>query len=194
MDDANDRPVESRFLILDYCKMPIEKLKVTDLSKSELELIEKAKGVMANAYNVYSHFYVGAAARTASGKIYTGTNVENASLGLTICAEPATLLLAFSAGDPEVIEMAVVGGTSQDAKGGKVATPCGRCRQVIYETSQISNNDIILYCCNPDLSEILKMTISDLLPLPFGPRDLGVEEEIEKYLVQFKTPDSGEEV
>lgn len=172
--------------------MAIERIQASELSASTLELIEHAKKVMANAYNVYSHFYVGAAARTVSGRIFTGTNVENASLGLTMCAEPATLLLAFSAGEPEVIEMAVVGGTSQDAKGGKVATPCGRCRQVIYEVSQISNYDIKLYCCNPDLSEILRMTITDLLPLPFGPRDLGVEKDIEKYLVQFRPKETGE--
>lgn len=172
--------------------MAIEKIKATDLSASTIQLIDSAKKVMSNAYNVYSHYYVGAAARTVSGKIYTGTNVENASLGLTICAEPSAILHAISDGDPEVIEMAIVGGTSQDAKGGKVATPCGRCRQIIYEVSQISKTDIRLYCCNPDLSEILKMTISDLLPLPFGPGDLGVEKEIEKYLGQIKSANNEE--
>ncbi|MBT3231217.1 MAG: cytidine deaminase [Calditrichaeota bacterium] len=167
--------------------MAIEKINSADLSVSTLQLIECAKKVMSNAYNVYSHFYVGAAARTISGKIYSGTNVENASLGLSVCAEPAALLLAISAGDPEVIDMAVVGGTSPDTKGGRVATPCGRCRQIIYEVSQISKTDIMLYCCNPDLSEILRMTISDLLPLPFGPKDLGVEKEVENYLGQLRS-------
>jgi len=165
--------------------MAIENIKFKDLTQSSKALIQEAKTIMHNAYNIYSHFYVGASARSKSGKIFTGTNVENASLGLTICAEPAALLQAFSEGEPEIVEMAVVGGTSPEMEGGNIATPCGRCRQIIYEVSQISKTDIVIYCCNPDLSKVKRTTISDLLPLPFGPDDLDKGKEMNKYLKRF---------
>jgi len=168
--------------------MNFTKILKNDLTPSQLELIMRAKEVMVHSYNIYSHFYVGAAVRTKSGQIYVGTNVENASYGLAICAEPSALTSAFSAGDPCVVEMAVIGAPSPDAIGGSVTTPCGRCRQMIYETSEVSGTDIVMFCCNADLSDIIQTTISELLPLPFGPKDLGATKDLNKYLLQVKAP------
>ncbi len=155
--------------------MSIEAVEYQKLDESVKLLIQKAKQVMRNAYNVYSHFYAGATARTQSGKIFAGANVENASYGLTVCAEPIAIGSAVAAGDPEITELAVIGGADPAGSGGEAVTPCGRCRQIIYEFSQVSRRDIVLYCCNADLSKILRMRISDLLPNSFGPRNLDAD-------------------
>lgn len=91
-----------------------------DLLKSALEARE-------NAYVPYSHFAVGAALRTMEGKIYTGCNIENASYGLTVCAERVALFKAVSVGERNFVALAVVADTSD------VCSPCGACRQVLAE-------------------------------------------------------------
>ncbi|NWJ51596.1 MAG: cytidine deaminase [Bacteroidetes bacterium] len=137
-----------------------------DLPKDILELLIEAKKVSVNAYNRYSNFFVGAAVKTTSGKIYTGTNLENASYGLSICAEPAAIMNANSNGDNNIEIIAIVGGFNEDPKQEPV-TPCGRCRQVIYEASQIVGKDIKVYCSNLNLSKIRVTTIEELLPFAF---------------------------
>lgn len=89
------------------------------------ELIRAALDAQPRAYAPYSNFYVGAAIRTASGKIHQGVNVENASFGLTNCAERVAVSTAISAGDREFVGIAVV------SRGG--VAPCGACRQVLAE-------------------------------------------------------------
>jgi cytidine deaminase len=88
-------------------------------------LISAALGARKQAHAPYSNFYVGAALLTASGKIITGCNVENASYGLTICAERVAIGTAVAAGEGEFVAMAVA------TAGGH--SPCGACRQVIVE-------------------------------------------------------------
>lgn len=98
---------------------------------TDYELIQKAKEAMQNAYAPYSGFRVGAALLCADGSVYTGCNVENASLGLTICAERTALFKAVSEGKRRFTSIAVVGG-----KGGvcsDYALPCGACRQALSE-------------------------------------------------------------
>ena len=116
-----------------------------DLPKDIQELLIEAKKVSANSYNRYSKFFVGAAVRTTSGKIYIGTNLENSSYGLTICAEPSAIMNANSNGDNNIEIIAIVGGFTEDPNQEPV-TPCGRCRQIIYEASQVVGKDIIVYC------------------------------------------------
>lgn len=92
-------------------------------------LIEAARAAMANAHAPYSHFQVGAALRTTTGKIFAGCNVENASYGLTNCAERTAIFSAVAQASPsiEISEIAVVCGNETPC------APCGACRQVIYE-------------------------------------------------------------
>ena len=130
------------------------------------ELLNEALKVSENAYNKYSHFYVGAAVRTKSGKIYTGTNMENASYGLSICAEPSAIMSANANGDFNIEAIAIVGGF-KDIQDQEPAMPCGRCRQVIHEASQVSKVDIAVYCSNLTLSKTLITTIEELLPFAF---------------------------
>ena len=88
-------------------------------------LIAAACGIRKHAHAPYSKFHVGAALLTASGKIFTGCNVENASYGLTICAERSAVCSAVAAGEREWVAMAVA------TPGGH--SPCGACRQVLVE-------------------------------------------------------------
>ncbi|MGZ6228788.1 MAG: cytidine deaminase [Candidatus Binataceae bacterium] len=90
-------------------------------------LIAAAKAASSNAYCPYSRFSVGAAVRAADGRVFAGCNVENASYGLTICAERNAICQAVAAGVREIVAVAVYTPTPD------VTTPCGACRQVIAE-------------------------------------------------------------
>jgi len=136
------------------------------LSPDILSLLNEALKVSENSYNKYSGFSVGAAVRTKSGRVYTGTNMENASFGLSICAEPAAIMNANSNGDFDIEAIAIVGGF-KGVPGQQPPSPCGRCRQIIHEASQVSKKDIDVYCSNFEFSETLVTTIEALLPFAF---------------------------
>jgi cytidine deaminase len=126
------------------------------------QLIDAAKAVRASAHAPYSHFQVGAAVQTASGEIFAGCNVENASYGLTICAERAAVCAAVAAGHNDIIAVAVV------ARGG--AAPCGACRQVLAEFGP--NMDVVMVDAD-DLAPIRTATLDALLPDAFRSASLG---------------------
>jgi len=92
-----------------------------------LELVNKAQAAYLQAYVPYSHYPVGAAALFSSGKIYRGCNVENASYGLTVCAERNAIFQAVAQGERELIGIAIAVPTEE------FPSPCGACRQVIRE-------------------------------------------------------------
>ena len=141
-----------------------------------LDLIEAARAAAANAHAPYSGFGVGAALRLADGEIITGCNFENASYGLALCAETVALATANAAGKlRQVREVAVIGGlmTNGVIGGAAPVRPCGRCRQILNEAAQLANHDLLVHCASADLSVIETHKISELLPFPFGPSDLG---------------------
>lgn len=121
------------------------------------QLIEAAQRAAKNAHAPYSHFYVGAAILTASGEIFGGCNVENASYGLTICAERAAVCTAVAAGHREIVAVAVV------TRGAHA--PCGACRQVLSEFGP--KMDVILAHAD-DLSRVRTTTLDTLLPDNFS--------------------------
>lgn len=122
-----------------------------------------AKTAAGRAYAPYSKFTVGAAILTASGKIYSGCNVENASYGLTNCAERTAIFSAVAAGEKQLKLQCVVVFTPT-----KTATaPCGACRQVIYEFGPHAR--VISIC---DGRQEVDVSIDALLPGAFGPADL----------------------
>ena len=128
-------------------------------------LIACAKHAMENSYSPYSKFRVGAALRFADGTVVTGTNIENASYGLTLCAETVAIAKAMDDGHRGGLEeVAVIGDTETPV------TPCGRCRQVLNEMAELGETDPIVYCAGSD--DVVETRLSELLPLAFGPASL----------------------
>lgn len=142
-----------------------------------LALIEAARAAAAHAHAPYSRFGVGAALLLADGSVVTGCNFENASYGLTLCAETVALATANAQGClRQVREIAVIGGPLRDGRisGATPVRPCGRCRQVLNEAAQLARTDLIVHCASADLSVVETHRLSDLLPFAFGPADLGL--------------------
>ena len=130
------------------------------------ELIAAARAAQANAYAPHSQFFVGAALRFVDGAVVTGCNVENASYGLSLCAETVAVAKAFGEGRRGGLVEVAVTASAED-----IVTPCGRCRQVLHELADLGTTDPVVYCCG--LSEVREMRLSELLPAAFGPRNLG---------------------
>ena len=132
------------------------------------ELVRLAIDARKFSYSPYSNFMVGAALLTKSGKIYTGCNIENAAYGPSNCAERTAFFKALSEGEKEFEAIAIVGG--QKGKGLEICAPCGVCRQVMMEFCDYETFEIILGKSEDDY---LKYTLKELLPLGFGPKNLG---------------------
>jgi len=154
----------------------MKKAKLSELEKEDQKLIRSARRAANSAYAPYSGFAVGAAARSGRGKIYVGANLENASYGLTVCAEVSALTTANIAGDFSRLKaIAIVGfGFHPTRSESDIVMPCGRCRQLIFESSERSGVDIAVFSCSGDLKRIKQYRISELLPESFGPSSLKV--------------------
>jgi cytidine deaminase len=122
-------------------------------------LVAAARDARERAIAPYSHFRVGAALATTDGRIFTGCNVENASYGLTVCAERVALLKALSEGAREFSAIAVVADTASPTP------PCGPCRQLLWEYC----GDIPVTLANLD-AITGNHTVGALLPFPFDGR------------------------
>ncbi len=127
---------------------------------TERELMQAAQDARKNSYSPYSHFCVGAALVTKSGKLYTGCNIENAAYPATVCAERTALFKAVSEGERAFQMLAVVGG--KEGETAEFCSPCGVCRQALAEF------------CPPDFPVLLgtpahfeKYTLGELLPHSF---------------------------
>lgn len=129
----------------------------------EIALLAAARKAAEAAYAPYSSFPVGAALVTTTGEIFTGANVENASYGLTVCAERTAVFAAALAGHREIRAIAVA------APKAHRASPCGACRQVLNEFRP-ADGDLIVVLETEDGSR--STTLAELLPMAFGPRDL----------------------
>ena len=119
-------------------------------------LIEAALAARQNAHAPFSHFQVGAAIEDASGRIYTGCNVENATYGLTICAERVAVFKAISEGARQFTRVAVAADTDM------LTPPCGACRQILWEFC----GDVELMLVNPR-GKTESLRLKDLFPRPF---------------------------
>lgn len=120
------------------------------------KLVEAAAKVRCHAYAPYSDFAVGAAVLCKNGRIFTGCNVENVALGLSICAERSAIVKAFSEGCRDIEAIAIVTDTDNPC------SPCGICRQVLFEF----NPKMAVILANLDGKKIKKVA-KDLLPLAF---------------------------
>ncbi len=124
-------------------------------------LIALADGVRQYSYVPYSHFRVGAALLTESGRVYTGCNIENEAYSPTICAERVALGAAIAAGEPvgKFPVIAIVGGATEPS------TPCGVCRQVL---SELAPGIVVVMASDPEKGdERLVLTVEELLPHGF---------------------------
>ena len=130
------------------------------MTETDKKLLAEAKRVREFAYCPYSKFAVGAAVLGASGEIYGGCNVENASFSVTNCAERTAIYNAISAGEEDILALAVV------AEGTKPVPPCGACRQVVAEFR-------IPHILMANLADDVKvMTMSEILPDAFSDEDM----------------------
>lgn len=126
------------------------------------ELIEQAKLARNNAYVPYSKFPVGAAILAEDGKVYTGCNIENASFGMTNCAERTAIFKAVSEGTTKFKAIAVIADTEGPC------SPCGACRQVMAEFCE---KEMPVFLTNIK-GDIQKTTVGELLPGAFSPEDV----------------------
>lgn len=129
---------------------------------TDTELMAKAKEAMARAYAPYSKFQVGAALLAKNGQVFLGCNVENASYGGTICAERTAVVKAISEGVREFEKIAIA------ASSGGYASPCGICRQVLFEF--MPDGTVLL---DSEKEGMKAFSVRELLPFGFGPEDLG---------------------
>ena len=144
------------------------------LSDAEQALIAQARGAMAKAHAPYSQFAVGAALRLTDGTIITGSNFENASYGLSLCAETVAIASANAQGRLKDITAIAVMGGPMAGPSKDVITPCGRCRQIIKEAQDVAGHPIAILCAAPDGSSFKRFDIDYLLPDSFGPANLGI--------------------
>jgi len=125
-------------------------------------LLDLAKEARKDAYVPYSHFPVGAALLTKSGKVYTGVNIENAAFSAGNCAERTAIFKAYSEGDKDYVALAVA------ADSYRPVPPCGTCRQVLAE---LCSPDMPVYLTNLK-GDVLETTVGQLLPGAFKGEDM----------------------
>lgn len=132
-------------------------------------LVTSAREARRTAYAPYSGYAVGAAVWSEDGRLFTGVNVENASYGLSICAERVAVFRAVSEGARRIQAVAVV---TRDG-----GAPCGACRQVLAE---FADEDTLVWCASDESAEIREYRLGDLLPSAFHllPRQAGEDELI----------------
>lgn len=131
------------------------------------KLISLAQEMKEKSYSPYSNFRVGAAVLADSGKIYTGTNIENATYGATCCAERTAVFKAVSEGERKIDAVAIASDMNE------TIFPCGICRQVIAE---FGNRDTKIICTNSN-GECEVYRLEELLPKAFGPDNLASVQE-----------------
>lgn len=132
------------------------------MTPEQAELFDAALAAYRNAYAPYSHYPVGAAVRSDSGRIYAGCNIENAAYPQGWCAETSAIAAMVSAGERRITAVLTIAG------GELVGTCCGGCRQKIREFADL---DVPIWSCNPD-GVRAEYTLEDLLPHSFGPEHL----------------------
>ncbi len=134
-------------------------------------LVAAALGAAAGAYAPYSRYHVGAALLIDDGQVITGANVENASYGLSLCAETVAIAAAANRGMlGRIVAVAVAGGPLVDGAVALSATPispCGRCRQILNEAAALGGRDLAVHCAHADGHTSYALSL--LLPHAFGP-------------------------
>ena len=142
------------------------------MTPDQTVLMAVAREAADRAYAPYSRFHVGAALAFADGSVVAAANVENASYGLSLCAETiaaAAALQGLARG--ALVAVAIIGGLKGQVGTGAAVTPCGRCRQVLNELAGQGGSDPLVWCAGAE--GVLEFRLSALLPHAFGPGNLG---------------------
>ena len=129
----------------------------------ETALLDAAQAARENSYSPYSKFKVGAAVLTEDGRIFTGTNIENASYGLTVCAERNAMFAAVGAGQRRLRALALI---TQKLPGMAFNSPCGACRQVMSEFMP-PNTPILIAVLDNNKRTVYRKQLRELMPFPF---------------------------
>jgi cytidine deaminase len=128
------------------------------IRRLRMSLMDDAKAVQEHAYAPYSRFRVGAALKTASGKVFTGVNVENVAYPEGTCAEAGAIAAMAAAGEREIVEVAVIADSEEPV------TPCGGCRQKIAE---FARPDVVVTMSGKG-GKVARMSVAELLPGAFS--------------------------
>lgn len=143
----------------------METKRYEELDREDRELMDAAREVLATAYAPYSGVSVGAALRTTGG-VVTGSNVENAAYGSTICAERMAVGRANAAGERSFQAVAIT--AAGDAlRADQVVAPCGACRQVLHEMAHATGAETRVLMGTPGTDMVTIASLAELLPLPF---------------------------
>ena len=145
---------------------------ISDLNEQDATLVNKAREITAAAYAPYSNFHVGAVAKLANGEIVTGTNQENASYPVSICAERILLGLAASLYPGTAIDTLAISYNNINGASNHPISPCGMCRQSLVEYEERVKQPIRLILSGLDGTVIVVEKANALLPLSFGSVDL----------------------
>lgn len=143
----------------------METIGYDQLDARDRELMDAARQVLTTAYSPYSGVRVGAALRTASG-VVTGSNVENAAYGSTICAERMAVGRA-NAGGERSFEAVAITADGVGLPAAQVVAPCGACRQVLYEMAHATGTGTRVLMGTPATDQVTIAALAELLPLPF---------------------------
>ncbi len=152
----------------------MQNIKYDDLNELEKKALAEAERVLENAYEPFSNFHVGACLISANDELISGANFANSAYGSSICAERAAVLRANAMGIRNFKEITIIA-RAGDNPTTEVTAPCGECRQVLNEISQISGIDLKVILSTTNKDKIIVTSIKELLPLSFGPNDLGID-------------------
>jgi cytidine deaminase len=152
----------------------MKKIKYEELNHLQKRTLDEAAKAMETSYNPYSNFYVGAALLSQNGQVITGSKVENAAYGSTICAEMSAISRANAMGIRTFEKIAIIA-RGEEFDTTDVTAPCGSCRQMLYEFAQISGRNLEIIMSTTKRDKIVIASIEELLPSAFGPKDLGVD-------------------
>ncbi len=151
----------------------MQPMRFQDLTLEDQFLLDEAERAMANGYGPYSGIHSGCAVRSLYKRVYVGANFEQAMHTIGICAEQAALAAANTASDRALEALALIA-TSQKGPIAEPLTPCGSCRQCLYEFAELADRDVLVICSDTAKSKIVVGTIRELLPRGVGPHTLQV--------------------
>lgn len=144
----------------------MERLRYDGLDSQDRELVDAAREACGTAYAPYSGVHVGAALRTEQG-IVTGSNVENAAYGSTLCAERMAVGRANAQGQRRFTVVAIAA-RGDALRPDQPVSPCGSCRQVLYEMAAATDTATRVLITTPGTDEVITAGLEELLPLAFG--------------------------